>query len=373
MEQTVSETGVIKDMTGVNGKNLHFCESVSRRQLLRVGFVGGVYLSFLGGLQFQAHSSAFSNKAVNSLQFGKPAQAVPFKQAGVITTWEKYKGVLNFGKNQTLALVDDGCDLSKPEWASDRNSDYPKVLVTYDAVDGDTDPKHEGRGYHGTTIGIPSSVNHNGLLGVAFNNQLAVIRSLECCHCKTTDSKTLAKALAWVAKNHQKYDITTVNLAPVDDLAHDQPVPTEIDSQLTKLRQLGIWVSAPTGNHNFTNGISWPSSQPNCFAIGAVKPGSDTVYLDRHSKVDLVVPAAATSSSNAILCGAAMILREAIEVSGFQWKEVDPNLPVAMMTIFQQTGVKVQDSATEQEFRRLDLLAAVDFVFESARTPRSSR
>ena len=198
-------------------------------------------------------------------------------------------------------------------------------------------------------------------------------RSLECCHCKTTDSKTLAKALAWVAKNHQKYDITTVNLAPVDDLAHDQPVPTEIDSQLTKLRQLGIWVSAPTGNHNFTNGISWPSSQPNCFAIGAVKPGSDTVYLDRHSKVDLVVPAAATSSSNAILCGAAMILREAIEVSGFQWKEVDPNLPVAMMTIFQQTGVEVQDPATKLEFKRLDLLAAVDFVFESSRTPRSSR
>ena len=180
---------------------------------------------------------------------------MPFKQAGVIASWEKYKGVLTFGKNQTLALVDDGCDLSKPEWANDRNSDYPKVLVTYDAVDGDTDPKHEGRGYHGTTIGIPSSVNHNGVLGVAFNNQLAVIRSLECCHCKTTDSKTLAKALAWVVRNHQKYKITTVNLAPVDDLAHDQPVPTEIDSQLTKLRQLGIWVSAPTGNHNFTKGF----------------------------------------------------------------------------------------------------------------------
>ena len=357
----------------MNDKKFHFSDSVSRRKLLRVGFLSGVSLSFLGSLQLQAHSSAFASKALNSLQFSKPAQAVPFKQAGVIASWEKYKGVLTFGKNQTLALVDDGCDLSKPEWANDRNSDYPKVLVTYDAVDGDTDPKHEGRGYHGTTIGIPSSVNYNGVLGVAFNDQLAVIRSLECCHCKTNDSKTLAKALAWVVRNHQEYKITTVNLAPVDDLAHDQPVPTEIDSQLTKLRQLGIWVSAPTGNHNFTKGISWPASQPHCFAIGAVKPGSDTVYLDRHSKVDLVVPAAATSSSNAILCGAAMILREAIEVSGFQWKEVDPNLPVAMMTIFQQTGVKVKDPATKLEFKRLELLAAVDFVFKSSTTTRSTR
>ena len=68
-----------------------------------------------------------------------------------------------------------------------------------------------------------------------------------------------------------------------------------------------------------------------------------------------------------------MILREAIEVSGFQWKEVDPNLPVAMMTIFQQTGVKVKDPATKLEFKRLELLAAVDFVFKSSTTTRSTR
>ena len=117
----------------------------------------------------------------------EPAQPVPFKQAGILATWEKYKDLLSFGKHQTLALIDDGCDLSKPEWVADANVDYPKVLVTHDSVDGDSDPKHEGRGYHGTTIGIPSSVNHDGKLGVAFNNQLAIIRSLECCHCKLTD------------------------------------------------------------------------------------------------------------------------------------------------------------------------------------------
>ena len=90
------------------------------------------------------------------------------------------------------------------------------------------------------------------------------------------------------------------------------------------------------GNHHFTNGISWPASQPNCFAVGAVKPGKDEVYLDRHKKVELVVPAAATSSSNAILCGAAMLLREAIEKSGYDWKPDGANLPEAMMAIFQK-------------------------------------
>lgn len=294
----------------------------------------------------------------------EPAQPVPFKQAKILETWEKYKDVLSFGKLQTLALVDDGCDLTRPEWAADANSEYPKVLVTYDSVDDDTDPSHEGRGYHGTTIGIPSSLNHAGKRGVAFNNQVAIIRSLECCHCKISDSKTLAAALKWIALNHKKYRITTVNLAPVDDLAHAKPVMTEIDEQLSKLRKLGIWVSAPTGNHNFTTGISWPSSQPNCFAIGAVRPGTNVVFLDRHQKVDLVVPAHATSSSNAILCGSAMILREAIEKAKYDWQAMGANLPEAMMAIFQKTGTPVKDAETGLTFQMLNLRAAVDFVFE---------
>ncbi len=51
------------------------------------------------------------------------------------------------------------------------------------------------------------------------------------------------------------------------------------------------------------------------------------MILDRSAKVDLLVPARATSSSNAILCGAAMILREAIGTSGYDWKKDGANLP----------------------------------------------
>ena len=145
-----------------------------------------------------------------------------------------------FGKGQTLALIDDGCKLSMPEW-SQPGSQVPKVLISYDSVDGDDNPQHEGKGYHGSTIGIPSSVNFNGMLGVAFNDQVAVIRALECCHCNVKDSVTLAAGLRWVIEHHQEYHITTVNLAPVDDLEHGKPVPTEIDAELKQLRELRIW------------------------------------------------------------------------------------------------------------------------------------
>lgn len=293
---------------------------------------------------------------------GEPADPPSFRHARITDVWEAYRGKLTFGRGQTLALVDDGCKLDMPEW-SKSEGDRPKVLVSYDSVDGDDNPRHEGRGYHGSTIGVPSSLFYGGKWGVAYDNQVAVVRALECCHCNVADSKTLAAGLAWVVENHERYRITAVNLAPVDDLEHGSPVPTEIDEQLKRLRERNVWVSAPAGNHQFAKGISWPACQPNCFAIGAVRQGKDEVYLDRSSKIDLVVPAAATSSSNAILCGTVLLLREAIEKSKYDWKKDGPTLPDAMMAIFQRTGVAVHDPASNLTFKRLDAKAAIDSIW----------
>lgn len=298
----------------------------------------------------------------STLSAGEPYAAKEFRHARILDAWEKYAARLSFGKGQTLALVDDGCRPAMPEWNTPVEG-VSKVLVQYDSVDGDNDPKHEGRGYHGSTIGMPSSLNYQGKLGVAYNNQVAIIRGLECCHCKVADGKTLGAALEWIVQHHVQYRITTVNLAPVDDLAHDMPVATPIDGPLAALRAKNIWVSAPTGNHNFTNGISWPACQPNCFAIGAVRSSADEVYLDRHAKVDLVVPAAATSSSNAIACGAAMLLREAVEQAGYDWRQDGPTLSEALLAIMQRTGVSVADKASGRSYPRLDVCAALDHVF----------
>ena len=316
-------------------------------------------------MRFQQHMFVTILIAAQAAVAGEPADPPAFAHARVTDAWEAYRDRLSFGKGQTLALVDDGCKLSMPEWSSS-DGEVPKVLVCYDSIDGDDNPEHEGKGYHGSTIGIPSSVNHAGKLGVAFNDQVAVIRALECCHCNVKDSKTLAAGLRWVIDHHQEFRITTVNLAPVDDMEHGAPVPTEIDDELRTLRELGIWVSAPSGNHAFVNGISWPACQPFSFAIGAVIPGKDIVCLDRHAKVDLLVPAAATSSSNAIACGASMLLREAIEKTGYDWKQDAPNLPEAMLKIMQKTGVVVEDPASKLSFRRLDIKAALDFVFQTS-------
>ena len=78
---------------------------------------------------------------------------------------------------------------------------------------------------------------------------------------------------------------------------------------------------------------------------GAVVPGKDEVHQDRHAKVVLVAPGAATSSSNALACGAVLILREAIEKSGYDWHKDGATLPDAMLKIMQDTGVDVADTS----------------------------
>ena len=122
-------------------------------------------------------------------------------------------------------------------------------------------------------------------------------------------------------------------------------------------------MSAPCANHNYTTGISWPACQPGAFAIGGSKPDADVAHLDRYKNTDILVPATATTSSNAFAVGCSMVLREAIEKSGYNWKADAKTLPDAMMTIFKKTGANIHDPGTGLEFKRMDLLAAVDHVF----------
>lgn len=278
----------------------------------------------------------------------------------VIEAWEKY-GDLTWGRGQTMAIIDDGCDLTVPEWQVQLPWG-PKVIAGYDAVDNDNDPSPVPPGYHGTTVGYPSSLNFEGTHGVAYNNQVAHIRGVTIVHLRQDESATIANGLQWVIDNHQKYNITTVNLAALDDQRHQEPMPTVIDAKLRELRELNIWVSAPCGNNGYTDGISWPASATDCFAIGAANPGKEEAINDRYANTDILVPATATSSSNAYIAGSSMVLREAIEKYNYDWKKDGATLPDAMMAIFKRTGVEVHDPATGHDFKRMDLLSALDEV-----------
>lgn len=293
---------------------------------------------------------------------GVPYNLESFAQLRVVDTWRKYGGELTWGKGQCLAILDDGCDLSVPQWQVEMPWGR-KVLATYNSIDGNDDPSPVPPGYHGTSVGYPSSLNHEGVWGVAYNDFVAQVRCVTVVHLRQDESETMAAGLQWVIDRREDYGITAVNLSPLDDERHQEPAPTAIDEKLAELRRLGIWVSAPCGNHGYTDGVSWPACQPYCFGIGATVPGEHAVHLDRFSSTDLLVTAQATSSSNAYAAACSMILREAIEKAEHDWRADGENLPEAMMAIFRRTGVAIEDAKTGMTFRELDLLAAVDEVF----------
>ena len=292
-----------------------------------------------------------------------PYNAASFQQIRVQDTWGRYGDRLTWGRGQCLAILDDGCDLSVPAWRV-RLPWVPNVIAAHNSIDGNDDPTPVPPGYHGTSVGYPSSLNLDGVRGIAFNNFVAHVRCVSVVHIRgQEEAATIASGLRWVLENHRRLNITAINLSPLDDESHSEPIPTEIDEVLAALRTADIWVSAPCGNHDFAGGVSWPACQPGCFGIGATVPGERKVYLDRGQGTDLLVTAAATSSSNAFAVAGSMILREAFEKTGFDWRRLGPTLPDAILAVFRQTGRPIADPGGEREFRELDLLSAVETVY----------
>lgn len=298
---------------------------------------------------------------------GEPFHPVEFAQMRVTEAWLKYGDALSWGRGQTLAILDDGCDLSVPEWNESLPWGAPKVAAGWNSVDGNDDPSLVPPGYHGTSTGYPSSLCFRGRLGVAFHDQVIHVRGVTVVHLPgiRTEADSVARGLQWIIDHREAYGITAVNLSPVDDKSHAAPVATAVDAKLAALRELGVWVSAPCGNAGFTDGVCWPACQPGTFAVGAAKPGEDAAHLNRSARTDILSPAAATTSSNAHMAGCAMVLREAILLRGSRWKADGPTLPDAMMAIFKATGAPVRDAETGLTFPRVDLLAALDRVLSA--------
>ena len=290
-----------------------------------------------------------------------PYNAEHFESIGVLKVWDKYEGILTWGEGQCLAIVDDGCDLSAPEW----QTSHPwgaKVATAWNVYEQNNDPTPIPPGYHGTSVGYPSSICYQGLCGIAYRNQTAHIRSCTIVHLPQIQGEdaTLAKALDWVAEHAEKYHITAVNLSALDDREHTKPIPNVLDEPLRRLREMNIWVSAPCGNNQHTKGISWPACQKDCFAIGSV--WKEKVYNDRYLNTDLLVHAQFTSSSNAYAAACYMIWREAVEKSGFPWQNYGKTMPEAAMDIFKLTGTEYTDKVTGLAFKALNLEAAIDFI-----------
>ena len=293
-----------------------------------------------------------------------PYKLEPYKKLGVIDAWQKYHNILTYGKNQTMAIIDDGCDLSAPEWQTSVFGSK-KVLGAYNSIDKNNDPSHGPNGYHGTSVGYPSSLNYKGICGIAYNNNVVHIRGCNVVNLIEDETEHISDALQWIIDNYKKFNITTIQMTCGDNKPHTCPMPTIIDEKLLQIKKLNIWISAPCGNRGQTTGICWPACQENIVAVGTAYETIDEVFCDRYKNTDIVVSGGACSFANANIAACAMILREAIEINGFDWRKYGKYMPDAILKIFQITATDVYDSITDHYYKNLNFIKAVDFVFEN--------
>src|SRR4029453_16664196 len=112
-----------------------------------------------------------------------------------------------------------------------------------------------------------------------------------------SDSR-IEDALQWVITNHDKFNIQVVNLSLGSGNYTNPSTNSSYADEFQTLHDLGIFVTAASGNSNDQNsgpisqdGVAYPAADPNVFAVGAVD-ASDVIstWTQRGDELDLLAP-----------------------------------------------------------------------------------
>ena len=253
-----------------------------------------------------------------------PYLAVDFEAMRVTDAWEKYADRLTWGRGQCLAILDDGCDLNQPQWQA-KLPWGPKVLVTYDAVDGDNDPAHVKPGYHGTTVGYPSSLFFKNMRGVAYNDYVAHVRSVSVVHLTKDETAThcrgheLGDRESREVQHHDREPGGARRSAAPRAVGH---VDRQAAGRVAKAGYLGQRPLRKPSlyGRNFLAGL--PGER---FRHGGDRAGKTYRAPRSVQKYRAAGVCHGDVSSNAYAAGAAMMLREAIEKGKYDWSQHGEN------------------------------------------------
>jgi len=183
----------------------------------------------------------------------------------------------NGGKGVTVAVIDDGLDVSHPEIAS-------AIKATYNAADGSTDVSYQTlSGYHGTAVTglIASRINGKGISGVAPRSDIVFLKYAD----EMSDSEAIAmfrKAEAMGA------DIINCSWGTY----HVSPAVKETiqDMSVNGRGGKGIVFVFAAGNDDTDMGED-ESNIPEVIAVGASNAENDRAWYSNHGEnLDVLAP-----------------------------------------------------------------------------------
>jgi subtilisin family serine protease len=192
------------------------------------------------------------------------------------------------GSNQVrVAVVDNGCDYSHPDLASE----FTPGDLGYDFVDNDNDPRPQdtavGESFHGTHVaGIIAATRNNGI-GIAgwAQCQLLAVRVLNDSGSGTTD--VVASGVRWAVDHGAR----VINMS-LTSSANSTP----LDQACEYARQNNVVVVAASGNDGAST-VGFPAALGPCIAVGAESDASLLASFSNYGpEQELVAPGTAILS-----------------------------------------------------------------------------
>ena len=288
------------------------------------------------------------------------------------------------GHNQTVAIIDSGIAYSHYALGGGLGNGY-RVVGGFDFTEGDSDPYDDGpEGGHGTHVAGIVGGDAASNSGVAPDVDLVGLRVFN--DAGNGFFSWVEQALDWVHTNRNSYDnpITAVNLS-LGTYYNSESIPqwAMLEDEFAQLKADGIFISVSAGNSfaSFnTPGLSYPAASPHVVPVMSTdSSGQLSSFSQRHQSaigapgrwITSTVPDYAASDADSIdddfatwsgtsmaapyIAGASVIVREAMEFSGYS--------NITQDTIYNHmvaTADSFFDTATSQYYNRLNLEAAID-------------
>lgn len=298
------------------------------------------------------------------------------------TTVQKQFGL--HGQGQTVAVIDSGIAYDHHALGRGLGQDY-RVVGGWDFAENDANPYDDGpAGFHGTHVAgiIGAQGRENGVATEVDFVALRVFNDVGKGNLAWTE-----QALQWVHKNRHAFEnpITTVNLS-LGTQWNSMEVPTwaTLEDELRQLYEDGIVVVASAGN-SFQQynapGLSYPAASPYVIPVASVDANgamsqfsqrSDRVIAAPGRSILSTVPdhllgrdgiindwsvATGTSMAAPYVSGAAVLLREAMQIAG--WERIDSQ---SIYQAMQDYADSIWDSVTSSHYDRLNLQRAIDAI-----------
>ncbi|TWU24675.1 S8 family serine peptidase [Bythopirellula polymerisocia] len=288
------------------------------------------------------------------------------------------------GKGQTVAIIDSGIAYNHFALGGGLGANY-RVVGGYDFTENDANPYDDGTaGGHGTHVAGIVGGNAGSDHGVASGVDLVGLRVFD-------DSGAgyfswVESALQWVHFNRNSFEnpITAINLSLGVASWNSTTVPvwSTLEDEFALLKADGIFVAVSAGNAYATYnapGLGYPAASPSVVPVMSVNDnGSLAGYSQRDvraiaapgSSIRSTVPdykgnnngidddyayMSGTSMASPYIAGASVLIRQAMEFSGYTGITQD-----TIYNHMMATATSFVDSATNLTFKRLNLEAAID-------------